>query len=121
MNYNVVSGLCDLEDYGGERSKVDLYRTSEHAQLRPLIFTLRADSNKPFYLFFFNGKDKANDRAGHLMVSDHRRPRPRAAPEELQVRCLPVRWVGLRNPALPDAKRSGIKSLLHAGFKCRGW
>ena len=37
--------------------------------------------------FFFMEKDKANERAGHLMVSDHRRPRPRATPEELQVRC----------------------------------
>ena len=43
---------------------------------------------------FFYGKDKANERACHLMVSDHRRPRPRATPEELQVRCLPVRWLG---------------------------
>ena len=72
-------------------------------------------------LFFFMEKDKANERSGHLMVSDYRRPRPRATPEELQVRCLPLRWVGRRSPALPDAKRSGIKPQLHAGFKCRGW
>ena len=39
-------------------------------------------------------KDKANERAGHLMVSDYRRPQPRATQEELQVRCLPLRWVG---------------------------
>ena len=71
--------------------------------------------------FFFYGKDKANERSGHLMVSDYRRPQPRATPEELQVRCLPVRWVGRRSPALPDAKRSDTKPLLHAGFKCRGW
>ena len=32
-------------------------------------------------------KDKANERTGHLMVSDHRRPRLRVTPEELQVRC----------------------------------
>ena len=32
----------------------------------------------PKHLYFFYGKDKANERAGHLMVSDHRRPRPRA-------------------------------------------
>ena len=36
---------------------------------------------------FFYGKHKANERAGHLMVSDYRRPRPRATPEELQERC----------------------------------
>ena len=66
-------------------------------------------------------KDKANERMGHLMVSDHRLSRPRATPEELQVRCRPTRWVGRRSPALPDAKRSGIKLLLNAGFKCRGW
>ena len=58
--------------------------------------------------FFFMEKDKANERSGHLMVSDYRRPRHRATPEELQVRCLPLRWVGRRSPALPDAKRSGI-------------
>ena len=28
-------------------------------------------------------KDKANERAGYLMVSDHRLPRPRVTPEEL--------------------------------------
>ena len=27
-------------------------------------------------------KDKANKRRGHLMVSGHRRPRPRVTPEE---------------------------------------
>ena len=69
--------------------------------------------------FFFYGKDKANERAGHLMVSDYRRPRPRATPEELQVRCRPPRTVG--SPALPNAKRSSIKPLLNAGLKCRGW
>ena len=53
------------------------------------------------------------------MVSDYRRPRPRATPEELQMRCQPLRWVGRRGPALPDVKRSGIKPLFHAGFKCR--
>ena len=72
-------------------------------------------------MFFFYGKDKANKRSGHLMVSDYRCPRPRATPEELQVRCRALRWVGRRSPALPDAKRSGIKPLLHAGFKYRGW
>ena len=66
-------------------------------------------------------KDKANERSGHLIVSNYRRPRPRATPEELQVRCRPLRWVGRRSPALPDAKRGGIKPLLDAGFKCRGW
>ena len=35
---------------------------------------------------FFYGKDKANERSDQLMVSDYRRPRPRATPEELQVR-----------------------------------
>ena len=73
------------------------------------------------FLFFFYGKVKENERSDHLMVSDYRRPRPRATPEELQVRCRPLRCVGLRSPALPDAKRSGIKPLLNAGFKCRGW
>ena len=63
-------------------------------------------------------KDKANERSGDLMVSDYRRPRPRATPEEPQVRCLPTRCVGCRRPALPDAKRNGIKPLLHTGFKC---
>ena len=32
-------------------------------------------------------KDKANERSGHLMASDYRRPRPRATPDDLQVRC----------------------------------
>ena len=73
------------------------------------------------YFFFFMEKDKTNERSAHLMVSDYRRPRPRATPEELQVRCRPLRWLGWRTPALPDAKRSGIKPLLHAGFKRRGW
>ena len=36
-------------------------------------------------------KDKANERSGHLMVSDYRRPRHRATLEELQVHCLPLR------------------------------
>ena len=31
-------------------------------------------------------KDKANERADHLMVIDHHRPRPRATPEELHMR-----------------------------------
>ena len=35
---------------------------------------------------FFYKKDKANERTGHLMVSDHRRPRPRATPEGAGVR-----------------------------------
>ena len=38
-------------------------------------------------------KDNANKRSGHLMVSDYRRPRPRATPEELQVRCQPLRYI----------------------------
>ena len=59
-------------------------------------------------------------QSGHLMVSDYRRPQPRATPEELQMRCLPLRWIGPQSPALPDAKRSGIKPLFHAGFKCSG-
>ena len=66
-------------------------------------------------------KDTANERSGHLMVSDYRRLRPAATQEELQVRCLPLRLVGRRSPALPDAKRSGIKPLLNSGFKCQGW
>ena len=37
-------------------------------------------------------KEKANECWGHLMVSDYRRPRPRATPEELQVRCWPLRY-----------------------------
>ena len=32
---------------------------------------------------FFMEKDKANERAGRLIVSDYRRPRSRATPEEL--------------------------------------
>ena len=58
-------------------------------------------------------KDNANERSGHLMVSDYRGPRPRATPEELQVHCrhlrpawssgfMPLRFasgnVGLRRP-----------------------
>ena len=66
-------------------------------------------------------KDEANELAGHLTLSDYRRPQPCAIPEELQVRYLPLRWDGRRNPALPDAKRSGLKLVLNAGFKCRGW
>ena len=54
-------------------------------------------------LFFFMRKDMANKRSGHLMISDYRGPRPRATPEELQARCRPVRWVGRRSPALPNA------------------
>ena len=72
------------------------------------------------YVFFME-KDKANERSGHLMVSDYHCPRPRVTPKELQERCQPLRWVGRRSPALPDAKRSGLKPLLHAGFKCRWW
>ena len=44
------------------------------------------------HVFFFMEKNKANERSGHLMVSDYRRPRPRATPKELQVRCRPLRW-----------------------------
>ena len=68
-------------------------------------------------LLFFCGKDKANERLGHLMVSDQSRPRPHATPEKLQVRCRPLRWVGRRSPALPDAKRSGhyFTPVLNAG------
>ena len=29
--------------------------------------------------------------------------------------------VGRRSLALPNAKSTGIKPLLNAGFKCRGW
>ena len=80
-----------------------------------------------FELGVFYGKDKANECSGHLMVSDYRRPRPRATPQELHgggydVRCLALRWVGRRSPIpIPDAKRNGIKPLLNAGFKCRRW
>ena len=42
--------------------------------------------------FFFMENDKANERSGHLMVSDHRRPRPRATQKEVQVHCRPLRW-----------------------------
>ena len=70
------------------------------------------------YIFFM---EKTNERSGHLMVSDYRRPRPRVTPEDLHVHCRPLKWVGRRSPALPDAKCSGIKPLLHAGFKGRGW
>ena len=59
---------------------------------------------KLILLFFFMKKNKANERSGRLMVSDYRRPRPRATPEELQVRYRHLRWVGRRSPALPDAK-----------------
>ena len=53
-------------------------------------------------------KDKANERAGHLMVKYYRRPRPRATPEELQVRYLPLRWVGRRSPALARLMRNAV-------------
>ena len=36
-------------------------------------------------------KDKVNERSGHLIVSDYRRLQPHATPEELQVRCQPLR------------------------------
>ena len=36
---------------------------------------------------FFNGKDKANERLGYLMVSDHRRPRSRVTPATGALRC----------------------------------
>ena len=42
-----------------------------------------------FLAYVFLIKDKANERTGHLMISDHRRPRHRVTPEELQVRCRP--------------------------------
>ena len=45
-----------------------------------------------YCMFFFMEKDKAKERSGHLMVSDYRRPRPLATPEELQVRCWRLRW-----------------------------
>ena len=92
--------------------KVFFYN-SHKITIKTIIIIIKKD--------FFYGKDKANERSGHLMVSYHRRPRPHATPEELQVRCRSLRWVGRRSPALPDAKRSGIKPLLNAGFKCRGW
>ena len=38
-------------------------------------------------LHFFMEKGKANERTDRLMVSDHRHPRPRVTPEELQLRC----------------------------------
>ena len=55
--------------------------------LRHSIPTFRRILEK---MFFFYGKDKANKRSGHLMVSDYRCPRPRATPEELQMRCRPL-------------------------------
>ena len=33
--------------------------------------------------FFYGKRGKANERSGHLIVSDYRRRRPRATPEEL--------------------------------------
>ena len=39
--------------------------------------------NKYFNPLFFMEKDKANEHACHLMVSDYRRPRHRATPEKL--------------------------------------
>ena len=44
----------------------------------------------------FIEKNKASERTGYLMVSDHHRPQPRAPPDELQVRCRPVRWIQMR-------------------------
>ena len=35
-------------------------------------------------------KHNANNRSGHLMVSDYRRPRARATPEELRVPAFKV-------------------------------
>ena len=58
-------------------------------------------------------KDKADERMGHLMVNDHRRPRPCVITEELQVRSRPLPTVKL------------LRSPLSAGFfetlrvKCR--
>ena len=42
--------------------------------------------------FLFYGKDRANERTCHLMVSYPYRPPPRAISYKLQVRCLPFRW-----------------------------
>ena len=58
-------------------------------------------------IFFYYGKDKANERSGQLMVSDHRRPRPRATPEALQVRCRPLRWRYTRFLKVPMSYRPG--------------
>ena len=40
---------------------------------------------------FFMEKGKANEHVVHQMVSNHHRPQPRVTPEELQVRCRPLR------------------------------
>ena len=40
------------------------------------INKIQREAKKNF--FFFMENDKANERSGHLMVSDYRRPRPRA-------------------------------------------
>ena len=55
-------------------------------------YIVRIYINKELFLLFFMEKDKANERSGQLMVSDHRRTRSRVTPEELQVRCWPLRW-----------------------------
>ena len=62
--------------------------------------------------------EKANERSGHLMVSDYRRPRHRATPEELQLLCRPLRWVGRRSPALPDAKRHKATTSVESAHAC---
>ena len=51
---------------------------------------LRSIQFKEEQVIFFYGKDKAYERSGR--VSDHRRPRLRATPEELHMRCRPLRW-----------------------------
>ena len=81
-------------------------------------------------LLFFMEKDKANARTGHLMVSDHHRPRPRAIPEELQVRCRPLRWRYTCFLLVPSLHRPGNiaagRPLQAGGRKCHvsrwcGW
>ena len=60
---------------------------------------------------------QANERSGHMMVSDYRRPRLRATPEELQVRCLPLRWIGRRRIRILQIKV--IKNHIRSHYNCQ--
>ena len=62
---------------------------------RVTVIPLSSIRRRPYLIVNYNmEKDKANERWGHLMVSDYRRPRPRATPEELLMLCFYYRFVG---------------------------
>ena len=66
-------------------------------------------------------KDNANESSGHLMVSDYRLPRPCATPEELQVRCLPLKCVDAKRSGIKPQESSGNDPIESAHACCRCW